>query len=278
VAFNLLALLDDIATVLDDVAVMTKVAIKKTAGVVGDDLALSAQQVAGVDPGRELPVIWAIAKGSMLNKAILVPAALLLSAFVPWAVIPLMMIGGAFLCFEGVEKLAHKLLHSKAEDDAYRANTVEVLADPTVDLVVFERDKIKGAIRTDFILSAEIIVISRHGGEAGVRGSGQRAGGDRDPDDGRGLRLGCGYREAGRRRPAPQPAGGREQPRARQARARPRHPTRRALADEVPLHSRHSRDVPGWRGNPHPRRAGATPCDRGDLPAGHAQHRGRNAG
>ena len=159
-AFNLLALLDDIATVLDDVAVMTKVAIKKTAGVVGDDLALSAQQVAGVDPGRELPVVWAIAKGSMLNKAILVPAALLLSAFVPWAVIPLMMIGGAFLCFEGVEKLAHKLLHSKAEDDAYRAKTVEVLADATVDLVVFERDKIKGAIRTDFILSAEIIVIS----------------------------------------------------------------------------------------------------------------------
>ena len=147
-ASSLLTLLDDIATVLDDVAVMTKVATKKTAGVLGDDLALSAQQVAGLDPGRELPVVWAVAKGSMLNKAILVPAALLLSAFVPWAVIPLMMIGGVFLCFEGVEKLAHKLLH------------FEVLADPSVDLVVFERDKIKGAIRTDFILSAEIIVIS----------------------------------------------------------------------------------------------------------------------
>ena len=159
-ASSLLALLDDIATVLDDVAVMTKVATKRTAGVIGDDLALSAQQVAGVDPGRELPVVWAVAKGSMLNKAILVPAALLLSAFVPWAVIPLMMIGGVFLCFEGVEKLAHKLPRSKVEDDACHAKIVEVLADPSVDLVSFERDKIKGAIRTDFILSAEIIVIS----------------------------------------------------------------------------------------------------------------------
>jgi predicted DNA repair protein MutK len=157
---SLLALLDDIATVLDDVAVMTKLATKKTAGVLGDDIALNAQQVAGVNPARELPVIWAVAKGSMLNKAILVPAALLLSAFVPWAVIPLMMIGGAFLCFEGVEKLAHKLPHSKAEDDAHHAEIVEVLTDPSADLVDFERDKIKGAIRTDFILSAEIIVIS----------------------------------------------------------------------------------------------------------------------
>ena len=113
-ASSLLALLDDIATLLDDVAVMTKVAAKKTAGVLGDDLALNAKQVAGVDPERELPVVWAVAKGSLLNKAILVPAALLLSAFLPWSVIPLMMIGGAFLCFEGVEKLAHKLLHAKA--------------------------------------------------------------------------------------------------------------------------------------------------------------------
>jgi predicted DNA repair protein MutK len=160
VASSLLALLDDIATVFDDIAVMTKVAAKKTAGVVGDDLALSAQQVAGLDPRRELPVVWAVAKGSILNKAILVPAALLLSAFVPWAVIPLMMIGGVFLCFEGVEKLAHKLLHLKAEDDADHAKIVEVLTDSSVDLVMFEHDKIKGAIRTDFILSAEIIVIS----------------------------------------------------------------------------------------------------------------------
>jgi predicted DNA repair protein MutK len=160
VASSLLALLDDIATVLDDVAVMTKVATKKTAGVLGDDLALNAQQVSGVDPDRELPVVWAVAKGSMLNKAILVPAALLLSAFLPGAVVPLMMIGGAFLCFEGVEKLAHKWLHSRAEDDAHHAELTQALADPNVDLVALERDKIKGAIRTDFILSAEIIVIS----------------------------------------------------------------------------------------------------------------------
>jgi predicted DNA repair protein MutK len=160
VASSLLALLDDIATVLDDVAVMTKVATKKTAGVIGDDLALSAQQVAGLDPARELPVVWAVAKGSLLNKAILVPAALLLSTFVPRAVIPLMMIGGAFLCFEGMEKLAPKLLHCKAKDDAGHAGIVGMLADPGVDPVALERDKISGAIRTDFILSAEIIVIS----------------------------------------------------------------------------------------------------------------------
>jgi predicted DNA repair protein MutK len=160
VASSLLTLLDDIATVLDDVAIMTKVAAKKTAGVLGDDLALNAQQVAGVAPHRELPVVWAVAKGSMFNKAVLVPAALLLSAFVPWVVIPLMMIGGAFLCFEGVEKLAHKLLHSKAVDDAHHSEILRALTDPSVDLIAFERDKIKGAVRTDFILSAEIIVIS----------------------------------------------------------------------------------------------------------------------
>jgi uncharacterized protein len=158
VASSLLTLLDDIATVLDDVAVMTKIATEKTVGVLGDDLALNAQQVAGVDPHRELPVVWTVAKGSML--AILVPAALLLSALLPWAVIPLMIIGGAFLCFEGVEKLAHKLLHSKAGDDAHRSEILRTLADPNVDLIAFERDKIKGAVRTDFILSAEIIVIS----------------------------------------------------------------------------------------------------------------------
>ena len=158
-ASSLFALLDDIATLLDDVAVMTKVAAKKTAGVLGDDLALNAKQVSGVDPDRELPVVWAVAKGSMLNKAILVPAALLLSTFLPWSVIPLMMIGGAYLCFEGVEKLAHKWLH-KAEDEAHHREITAALVDPSVDLVQFERDKIKGAIRTDFILSAEIIVIT----------------------------------------------------------------------------------------------------------------------
>jgi predicted DNA repair protein MutK len=160
VASSLLALLDDIAAVLDDVAAMTKIATRKTAGVLGDDLALNAQQLTGLAAHRELPVVWAVAKGSLVNKAILVPAALLLSAFLPWLVIPLMMIGGAFLCFEGVEKVAHKLLHSRAEDAARRAENLRALTDPGVDLIAFERDRIRGAIRTDFILSAEIIVIS----------------------------------------------------------------------------------------------------------------------
>ena len=157
---SLLALLDDIATILDDVAVMTKVAAKKTAGVLGDDLALNAQQVSGVRAERELPVVWAVAKGSMVNKAILVPAALAISTFAPWAVTPLLMIGGAFLCYEGFEKLAHKFLHSKHEDDVHHAELVGALADPHVDMVAFEKEKVKGAVRTDFILSAEIIVIA----------------------------------------------------------------------------------------------------------------------
>jgi uncharacterized protein len=159
-AGSLLALLDDIATVLDDVAVLTKVATKKTAGVLGDDLALNAQQVAGVRAERELPVVWAVAKGSLVNKAILVPAALAISAIAPWAVLPLLMIGGAYLCFEGFEKVAHKLLHSKAEDAAHHAEMVQAILDPAADLVKLEKEKIKGAIRTDFILSAEIVVIS----------------------------------------------------------------------------------------------------------------------
>jgi uncharacterized protein len=159
-ASSLLALIDDIATVLDDVAVLTKVATKKTAGVLGDDLALNAQQVAGVRADRELPVVWAVAKGSMVNKAILVPAALAISAMAPWLITPLLIVGGLFLCFEGVEKLAHKLLHGKADDEAHHAELTRALADPSVDLAALERDKIKGAIRTDFILSAEIIVIA----------------------------------------------------------------------------------------------------------------------
>ena len=156
---SLLALLDDIATILDDVSVMTKVAAKKTAGVLGDDLALNAQQVAGVKAERELPVVWAVAKGSLVNKAILVPAALAISAFAPWAVTPLLMLGGAFLCFEGFEKLAHKFLH-REEAAAHRTELAQAVADPEIDLVALEKDKIKGAIRTDFILSAEIIVIT----------------------------------------------------------------------------------------------------------------------
>ena len=156
---SLLALIDDIATILDDVSVMTKVAAKKTAGVLGDDLALNAQQVAGVKAERELPVVWAVAKGSLINKAILVPAALAISAFAPWAVTPLLMLGGAFLSFEGFEKLAHKYLH-REEDAAHRTELAQAVADPEIDLVALEKDKIKGAIRTDFILSAEIIVIT----------------------------------------------------------------------------------------------------------------------
>ncbi len=159
-ASSLLLLLDDIATVLDDVALLTKVAAKKTAGVLGDDLALNAQQVSGVRAERELPVVWAVCKGSFINKVILVPGALLLSAIAPWAITPLLMAGGLFLCFEGFEKVAHKLLHKPAEDAAKHEQLVNALLDPTVDLVAVEKDKIKGAVRTDFILSTEIIVIT----------------------------------------------------------------------------------------------------------------------
>jgi len=159
-ASSLLALIDDIATILDDVSVMTKVAAQKTAGVLGDDLALNAQQVAGVNPDRELPVVLAVAKGSAVNKLILVPAALAISALMPWAIIPLLMLGGAYLCFEGFEKLAHKFLHSKAEDAQHHAELIEAVANPIVDMVAFEKEKVKGAVRTDFILSAEIIVIA----------------------------------------------------------------------------------------------------------------------
>ena len=177
-ASSLLALLDDIATLLDDVAVMTKVAArqgmsaaddvaamtqlaaKKTAGVLGDDLALNAQQVTGVNADRELPVVWAVAKGSLINKAILVPAALVISAVAPWAITPLLMLGGLFLCFEGAEKLLHVFFHSKKQDEAHHTELVQAVADEKVDLVAFEKDKIKGAVRTDFILSAEIIVIT----------------------------------------------------------------------------------------------------------------------
>ena len=164
---SLLALIDDIATLLDDVSVMTgvaakktAVAAKKTAGVLGDDLALNAQQVTGVRAERELPVVWAVFKGSAVNKAILVPCALLLSAFLPWIITPLLMLGGAFLCYEGFEKVAHKLLHTKAEDEADHEQRLEAVMDPDVDMVEFEKQRIKGAIRTDAILSAEIIVIA----------------------------------------------------------------------------------------------------------------------
>ena len=157
---SLLALLDDIATILDDVAVLSKVAAQKTAGVLGDDLALNAQQVAGVTADRELPVVWAVCKGSLLNKLILVPSALVISIVIPWAVTSLLMVGGAYLCLEGFEKLAHKFFHSKDQDQAHAEALLQAVADPSVDLLALERDKVKGAIRTDFILSAEIIAIT----------------------------------------------------------------------------------------------------------------------
>ncbi|MEQ1808108.1 MAG: DUF808 family protein, partial [Burkholderiaceae bacterium] len=150
---SLFALIDDIATLLDDVALLTKVAAQKTAGVLGDDLALNAQQVAGVSADRELPVVWAVAKGSALNKLILVPGALAISSFAPWAVNPLLMLGGLFLCFEGVEKLAHRWLHPAANDAEERRQLLQALGDPAVDLVTFEAQKIRGAIRTDLVLS-----------------------------------------------------------------------------------------------------------------------------
>lgn len=156
---SLLALIDDIATLLDDVSVMTKVAAKKTAGVLGDDLALNAEQVTGISADRELPVIWAVAKGAAVNKLILVPAALAISQFIPWAITPLLMIGGGFLCYEGFHKVLEKVLH-KEEAEAEKEKLKKAAHDPEVDMVEFEKEKIKGAVRTDFILSAEIIVIA----------------------------------------------------------------------------------------------------------------------
>ena len=159
---SLLMLIDDIASVLDDVAVLSKMAAKKTTGVLGDDLALNAEQVSGVRAEREIPVIWAVAKGSFLNKLILVPAALLVSAIAPWAVMIALMLGGAYLCFEGFEKIAHsftKRFMNKGQHDAHKEALTAELMKPNADLVAFEKEKIKGAIRTDFVLSAEIIVI-----------------------------------------------------------------------------------------------------------------------
>jgi hypothetical protein len=153
---SLLALLDDITSVLDDVALLTKVATGKTAGVLGDDLALNAQQVAGVRAERELPVVWAVAKGSLVNKAILVPAALAISALAPWAVTPLLMIGGLFLCYEGFEKIVHRFTRRHRDGDVEHAR----LADAVADAAALEKEKIKGAIRTDFVLSAEIVTIA----------------------------------------------------------------------------------------------------------------------
>jgi hypothetical protein len=250
-ASSLFVLLDDIATILDDVAVMTKVAAKKTAGVLGDDLALNAQQVTGVNADRELPVVWAVGVGSLINKAILVPAALAIATFASWAITPLLMIGGAFLCFEGFEKLAHKYLHSKAEDEAHHDELAKAVANPQVDMVQFEKDKIKGAVRTDFILSAEIIVISL-GTVAARRAGGHLAGNDR----GR-LRPGGRHREAGRRG-----AVAVAQCQRRLPRLGPGLAGDGAVADEDAVGRRHRRDVPGGRRHPGAWDPGAAPPRR----------------
>ena len=155
---SLLTLLDDIAAVLDDVALMSKVAAKKTAGVLGDDLALNAQQVSGVSAEREIPVVWAVAKGSFKNKLILVPSALLISAFIPWLIMPLLLLGGLFLCFEGAEKIVEKLFHHPADSEQGQSSGEEIGEGESVE--EYEKRKVAGAIRTDFILSAEIIVIA----------------------------------------------------------------------------------------------------------------------
>jgi predicted DNA repair protein MutK len=157
---GLLALLDDIAMLLDDVALLTKVAARKTSGVLADDLALNAQQVSGVRAERELPVVWAVAKGSAKNKLIIVPIALLLSAFAPWFITPLLMLGGCFLCYEGFEKVYHHVTHLPADKTREHNEKLQALSDPNIDLVAFEQKKIQGAVRTDFILSAEIVVIA----------------------------------------------------------------------------------------------------------------------
>ena len=159
-ATGLLTLIDDIASLLDDIALLTRVAAKKTAGVIGDDLALNAQQVTGMTADRELPVIWAVGKGALLNKAIIVPVALAISAWLPWAITPLLMIGGVFLCFEGFEKVWEKLHPEEPAHAAERAARVQAVADPAVDVVAFEKERVRGAVRTDFILSAEIVVIA----------------------------------------------------------------------------------------------------------------------
>jgi hypothetical protein len=271
---SLLTLLDDIAAILDDVALMTKVAAKKsaaiaddvttmtkvatqkTAGVLGDDLALNAQQVADVRADRELPVVWAVAKGSLINKCILVPAALLISALLPSLITPLLMLGGAFLCFEGAEKLLHKLLHSKADDEAAHVQHARANASQSVDLVAMEKDKIKGAVRTDFILSAEIIVIALGTVACGqLRATGGRSGRHCRSHDGGGLRPGGRHRQDRRFGPlvGSQTPGCGTSARAFLAGVG-------SLADEISGHRRHRSHVSGGGRNPGARHQVFAPC------------------
>jgi hypothetical protein len=252
---SLLALLDDIATILDDVAVMTKVAAKKTAGVLGDDLALNAQQVAGVRAERELPVVWAVGVGSLKNKLILVPAALAISALLPAAITPLLMVGGLYLCFEGVEKLAHKWLHSADEDAAQHAEQLAHLADPALDLVALEKEKIAGAVRTDFrALGRDHRHCARHRGRQTLRHPGRSAVRHRPADDGGRVWPGGRHRQDGRCRRL----AGRAR-RERAGRARAPDAAGGAEADEGADGDRHGGDVPGRRRHPDARPA-RRPC------------------
>ena len=200
-ASSLLALLDDIASILDDVAVLTKVATGKTAGVLGDDLALNAQQVTGVAADRELPVVWAVAKGSLKNKAILVPAALAISALAPWAITPLMIVGGLFLCFEGAEKVTHRLLHSRQDGRVASRGTGQGRRRSDGRPRGAREGQDQGCDPHRFHpVGRDHRDHARHGGDRGPRHARVRAGRHRDTDDGRRLRAGCGHREARRRR------------------------------------------------------------------------------
>ncbi len=228
-AASLLALIDDIASVLDDVALLTKAATKKTAGVLGDDLALNAQQVTGVSADRELPVVWAVAKGSLRNKAILVPLALAISAFAPWAVTPLLMVGGAFLCYEGFEKLAHRFLHARDEAAQQHAERLRALSDPAVDPVALEQDQDQGCdphrLRA---LGRDHRHHAGHGGRCGLRHARGGTGGHCAVDDGGRVRLRRRHRQARRRRAAPVAQRRRRCLGRPEARARWRHPARGA--------------------------------------------------
>ncbi len=259
---SLLALLDDIASILDDVSVLTKAATKKTAGVLGDDLALNAQQVAGVKANRELPVVWAVAKGSLVNKAILVPAALLISAIAPWAIVPLLMAGGLFLCYEGFEKIWHALVH-RGEVDEHRKELHEAIVDPTIDLRRRRARQDQGC-RAHRLhpFRGNHRHHARHRGHGRVRRPRRGARGHRPADDRGRVRPRRGHREARRRRPLPQSADRRRRDPAPAPCHGPRCRCLRAVADEAAVRPRHRRDVPGRRRHPGARHPVARALDQ----------------
>ena len=250
---SLLALIDDIASILDDVAVMSKVAAKKTAGVLGDDLALNAHQVAGVHADRELPVVWAVAKGSLKNKAILVPAALAISALIPWAITPLLMVGGAFLCYEGFEKIADKFLHDSVGRSPSRRNIYRRSINPAVDLVAVEKAKINGAIRTD--LSCPLRSSSSRWAQWQMQHSVNKSQccGDRHHHDRRGLWLRRRHRQTRRRRAAFEPVERQQSLAQTPARRRRSFIESSAVLDEEFIDCRHHRHVHGRRRHSYPR-------------------------